>query len=447
MEISSHTLKRLTGLAGLLCLLAALLFAQVPDSTSAPVILIPDSLSRALSDTTDTVSAQQPFWVQYNKIQDRLTHYYGIGKSQESQLDADTRARINFALNVNAHVTSMMEHSINEKNYRVKENFRNLNRVSSDISLRGFSITEQFEDKKTGTWYSLMRYNKDEYDVIVNQEIAREIQRMKENNEFEESRQQEAIRHQFALSMLGINKERSEESIRNELHKRKEERRNYLKNNYYDFIHTKTFYRIINTPTAEVPDNTHTFSLKSSIQPLVPLEVGYTMRLFKVFEGGVNLYVRNSTVISQDSRVKIQLLPGSGEIYRTALALGFEQYSSHLDQVVNLTENFEDVPFTNSLFVTANVSLPEQYLTLCIFNNKRETSLAALWFPFFKNFGRNLSVAGNLSYTRDPDFRNRFDDRLLFEPGLHFVVIPHRLNTTVAYEQNEYVTLNLDFQF
>ncbi|MCK5683565.1 LPP20 family lipoprotein [bacterium] len=395
-----------------------------------------------------------PLWVSNNRILNRRDHYYGIGKSTIGQEEANNEARLNYSRNVFTHVQSMVEHSIQENNFKIKEEFKSINTVSSDVSLRGMSITEEFYDSNSRTWYALMKYKKDEYDILIAEEIFRELERMKKENVVEEKREKEKVRHEFALmkidslkAMTIFNRERTDESIKAEEHKRKLQRKRYLKKNYSDFIAMKPSHTILNAISAEVPDNTHTFGLKSILEPYSIIQTSYHLRLFRVFEGALRVYYRDGGIINQDSHIKVQLLSGNGEIYRTSIALGYEQYSSHLNEINAIIKNTDQISVNNSLFFTANINLPEQYLVLKLFNNKRKTSLALQWFPFFENFSKSLSLAANMSYIRGEAFRNRHGHRFVFEPGIQFVVIPHRFQTLLAWEQNEFFTLSMDVQF
>jgi len=403
-------------------------------------------------DQADSLeSLTKPAWVTAAAIDQPHLYYFGIGRSSVSQLAADDAARVDFSRNVSTHVKSRIERTVEENNLRIREKFSNRTEINSDMSLKGIVITERFADESLGSWHSLIRYEKNLYDSLLQEEINREFERMKAANELEEKKLEEKNRQRIALMSIDSTsraisrkEEEQERSRIQDYLERQKTHMLFLQKNYRRFIRMKPYPRIVNTLTAEVPDTRHMFSVKGSVEPLAPLQADYRLKFFRIFDAGAQVEVRDDLVHRQSSYLKVQLLPGLGETYRTSLAFGLTQYGAELQTYSAFLNNIDSYYSEGSLFAAANVNLPRRYLTLALSSDKRRSDIALLWFPFFNNFRNRFALAADLSYTWDPAFRNRFGDRILLEPGLEFYPLENFMHITLAYEQNEFITMRFD---
>jgi len=93
-------------------------------------------------ESTDT-----PKWISgILVIENTEDYYYGIGQSKKSQQDADLKARQEFILNVEVRVESVFKDKIQEHKQKSTETSSWSVSQVSEISLRGITITERYQE-------------------------------------------------------------------------------------------------------------------------------------------------------------------------------------------------------------------------------------------------------------------------------------------------------------
>lgn len=407
---------------------------------------------------TVTLPAQEmPDWAKNRTIDDKSNCYFGIGKSSDSEDAADDVARQEFAKSIKTHVETMMKEQIKEKNYKVDEKYERESLVKTDLSLQGITITERYHDKNAGIWYSLIKYEKDEYDKIMKAELDREIERLKKENKVNEDKRLEALRHETEITKIEtaereaeLKKRREQEALKEKQLNRVKERFDFIFRNYSSFINTPAYHRLINMENAEIIGGKklrQEASVRGGFYPANFSYLKYSAN-YQVMAVSIGVHSRADSLLLEDAFVKLRLLNGQGKVYRTSVAIGFGQYIDGPLRISNLSDDLKDsVNIKYSVASYANVHIPQYYLNVSTMVDFRKASVGAVWYPFFKSMENKLGFMLEIDTYFNNYWRNRHDDAFVVSPGIQFVVIPHKFYSQIAYEQNEYFTLAIDYQF
>lgn len=393
--------------------------------------------------------AEKPYWVINLNIKNPDSHYFGIGQSDKSQEEADDRARVAFAKNVSVSVESMTKSFLAESDQEIRDEFEEQSKVTADIKLRGISISKRWRDKNNNIFYSLIQYTKDEYRKIYQSELKAELDQLKQKNISKEKKRREKIRHDAEMAKLKAAQKEKELQLQRErdLLEQKERRatrehEQHLLATRGDFIRMPAPLKMLDLRNAELAAKTHEISFSAVLGPFDLGRAAYTF-YWKYFSAGFNVSKNIKTFALQESFLKIRVLSGEKRIYHTSLALGVNQLAHHIANF----EHFDKDHIDYSLFLAGNVSLPQLYLHSSIFVDRRKLALGFNYYPLFNQFKGKLEVILQSELIYDPDYRTRFDDQFLFQPGLRFAVDPDFFSVMVSYERNEFVTFTFDLVF
>jgi hypothetical protein len=94
-----------------------------------------------------------------------------------------------------------------------------------------------------------------------------------------------------------------------------------------------------------------------------------------------------------------------------------------------------------------NMSVPRFYSTVCLQVDKRRVLFGWITHPLYMHLEEYVGVFIQVDYFPHSFYRNPYQNKWQIQPGLQFMVIPNRVYTTLAYEDNYLFNLNLDLQF
>lgn len=394
-------------------------------------------------------STEKPDWVKSLNIENPEHYYFGIGQSDNSREEADDQARVAFAKNVSVSVESMTKSFLAESNQEIRDEFEEQSKVSADIKLRGISISQRWEDKENKKYYSLIKYKKEVYRKIYQNELKNELEQLKQKNLVKEKERQEKIRHDAEMAKLkAAQKEKELQQQREKDRLEEQERRvdreheQHLWATRGNFIKMPAPVKMLDLRNAEIGSKNHEVSVSAALGPFDLGRAGYSF-YWKYLGAGFNVAKNIKTIAFQESYLKLQVLKTEKRIYHVALALGVNQLSHHISNFKNFGKDNIDY----SLFVTGNLSLPQLYLHSSIFVDRRKLALGFNYYPLFNQFQGKLEVILQNELIFDPDYRTRFDDQFLFQPGVRFAVDPDFFRVMVSYERNEFITFTFDLMF
>ena len=124
----------------------------------------------------------------------------------------------------------------------------------------------------------------------------------------------------------------------------------------------------------------------------------------------------------------------------------FRNSNIHIMLFVYITF-YEVINIDYSLFVAGNLSIPQLYLHSSVFVDSRTLALGFNYYPLFNQFQGKLELILQSELIFDPDYRTRFDNQFLFQPGVRFAVDPDFFKIMVSYERNEFITFTFDLMF
>ena len=411
--------------------------------------LIPLLLILFLATFVFSQESEKPAWVKNLNIENPDKHYFGIGQSSNSREEADDQARVAFAKNVSVSVESMTKSFLSESNQEIRDEFEEQSKVSADIKLRGISISQRWEDKANKKFYSLIKYGKEEYRKIYQSELKAELAQLKQKNLAKEKKRREKIRHEAEMAKLKAAKKEREIQLQRERDRLEQKERRasrqheqHLMATRGNFIRMAAPVKTLDLRNAEISQKTHEISVSAALGPFDLGRAGYSF-YWKYFSAGFNVRKNIKTIAFQESYLKLQVLNTEKRIYHAALALGVNQLSQHIANFKNFDKDHIDY----SLFVTGNVSLPQFYLHSSFFADRRKAAMGLNYYPLFDQLSGKLEVILQSEIIYDPDYRTRFNDQFLFQPGLRFAVDPNFFKVMVSYERNEFITFTFDLTF
>ena len=381
-----------------------------------------------------------PYWVTHLTVKNPGKYYFGIGSSTESQKAADDDARGEFSKNVSVKVQSVTDSYLSESGGDITDSFKQQLKVESGLDLRGISISDRYYDPETKTYYSLIKYEKDKYIQLFKEELKREVERIRQENLIKEQKEKEKIRHEREMARIEAEKERKQMELQRErerLEQEKERARQqhiaYIMRTRGNFIRMASPHRAITLPTAEIGNKFQEITITPSLKPFGFQRFDYSF-YWKIVSFSFNLSRREKFFDWQEFMIKLHLLNGQIDVFKTGLALGAVEYGHQMEDLKKVTH--ENIGY--SLFLVGNISIPQIYTHSSLYLDRRKLALSFQYFPFFDDLRGKLSLVVQNEWIFDRDFRNRFDDRLLIQPGIRFVIVPELFTTTLSYRLNEY---------
>jgi len=381
--------------------------------------------------------AEKPEWValfqQGKSFPDTVDCYYGIGSSSITQDDADAKARREFALNIEARVQSVITHNVQEADNVIKEEYSATARVSSDVVLRGVSITGRFEDSTAKQFYALVQIQKSLFDTLLVTEIRRDLERKKAENKAQEEAKSEDLRSRQAALELKKKEEQTERD-ENELEKRQ----------YQDFLSLKAPEEVVDLRNGEIARSDLTLALKAALSPF-EVQTAYAVLAAWHFELSANAFFESDRFLKDDmlsreqASFKIQLLDQAGQFYKTSLAFGVVGYAN-----ASTLGALDSVKPKYSLFVGGDVGMPTAFNSFAsAYVDARKASVGLNSYPFPGYFGDAVSFVVQMDYVWNKDWRNRFSDPLLFQLGIRFRA-SDAFATSFTYEGHEFLVFTVE---
>ena len=412
-----------------------------------------------------------PPWVETGDLPSD-TIYFGIGRSESSQLDADNQARLAFAQHVEVSVESIAIQQIAENQDRLEENYSFESLVATNMSLRSVKITERYMTPDS-TWFSLIRYGKSEYHRLVTEEIqvslAANIRKQELAHQASEALRADSLRHKITMDSLALARKQAViDSLGHILQmdearlRQEQERADLIRSQHAAFLKIKPRFQLIDVPTASSPRTWiyATGRWDPDREIIRQLKTGVSIWLISA---ETNVWASASVAEQADLMVKLQVLPERGEIYKVSLALGWVNYIAEFSPAnrERLREdqsfgNFLDVlgdelndPYAQdaSFFVTATVGFPQYNNHFSAYLDHRKVSVANIWYPFPRNLGDAISVINQLEYIGSESYQNRFEDALQWQLGLRLIAVEDRFATMISYEDHETWMINFEFQY
>ena len=382
---------------------------------------------------------EKPHWVaDYQKtgsLQNQNDYYFGIGSSEKSKKEADNIALVNFGMCIETKVKSEVKSYLKEKNGKVTEKDSNEIKISSDIGLKGISINERYSDG--GTYYSLIKYNKVEYNKILEAEIKRDLERQQmelnkhiEENKLDEKEKQENIRNDIESQKIKDSVSRVKDSfMRN------------MRNKYPDFFDSKPPYKAVSFRNGELIPHKTQFNTKTGLFPISFEEVFLAYKVW-LFEFSLTSAFYENKYNQQEIQVKYQILPYSGKFYKFSSAFGFTAYKSQL-----ITSDFIDSDILFTPFIAGNITLPNlNFSYLSLYADLTKTGIAINNYVFYKQLKDRVSAILEVNWIYNDELKNRFEESIVFQPAIVFKTTDN-LSTTFSYEENEFWILGVEIGF
>jgi len=393
-----------------------------------------------LSSLLLSQDVEKPDWVKLIQqgltLPDTIDCYFGIGSSKLAQDDADAKARQEFSLNIEAKVQTTISRNVQETDNVLRDEYSATAKVSSDVVLRGISITARYEDKVVKQYYALIQIHKSEFDTLLVTEIRRDLERKKAENRMNEEKRTEELRSRQAALDL---KKQEEETRREEAELEKEQ--------FEDFLNLKAPEEVVDLRNGEISRKGCTVALKTALSPFEVQSAYCSLAVWR-FELFANAYFHSDKFLKSDmldreqASLKIQLLEQAGPFYKTSLAFGVVGYSD-----VSSVGALDSVRPTYSLFVGGDVALPTVlYSYASVYVDGRKASVGWNCFPFPGNVGDGVSILVQMDYVWNDEWRDRFSDPILFQTGIRFRA-SDAFATSFTYEGHEFLVFSIEMGF
>lgn len=405
---------------------------------------------------------EAPYWVKNDGIKNPAQYYYGKGISNKSALEADNRARANFAENIEVSVASRFKSRITEKNYDLSETTEKDVLITSGTIMLGINISERWND--SATYYSLIQIGRDEYIDDLGKELQRKLKRETKQLEYQsdsddaqyeydrEKKEREAKQKEDEYE------EQKQKQIRDEQRKidKLNQKRARMQRNLERFIARTTEYRrflnatppsrLISSRNGELslPENStmrQTVLIGIGVVPFGINNIGHTYQMWKI-ESDINMRFIGNSLARQELSFRFQVLPNSGKYYKTSISVGAVEYISRISEIENKKLKPQISPF-----VAANITVPHWKRSYVSFSaDYRKVSIGINNFMLFNNFDDKVIFVGQVDYLLDDGYRNRFDEKLNTSLGIQLKTVEY-LTTMLSYEDHELLILKLMYAF
>ncbi len=405
---------------------------------------------------------EAPYWVKNDIVKNPSSYYYGIGVSNKSQIDADDKSRLSFTQNIEVSVTSTFKSRITEKNYDLSETTEKDVLITSGTVMLGITISERWND--SATYYSLIQIGRDDYIDVLGSELHRKLER--ETKQLEYQSVSDDVHYEYdrekkkraAQRQDDDYEEKKQKRIRDEQRKNEKlnQKRERMQRNLQRFIARTTEYRrflnatppsrLISARNGELslPEKStrrQTVLIGIGIVPFAMNNIGYTYQIWKI-ESDINLRFIGNALERQELAFRIQVLPNTGQYYKTTISIGAVEYLSRISE----TENKKLKP-QFSPFVAANVTVPHWKRSYASFSaDYRKISLGLNNFILFNNFDDKIAFAVQVDYLLDDAYRNRFNKKLNSSLGIQLKTVEY-LTTMLTYEDHELFVMKLIYAF
>jgi hypothetical protein len=390
----------------------------------------------------------KPAWTNTQKNTISTAFYYGIGSSQVSSDEADTKAFVEFSRNVELKVKSVFQQQITEEGKDFSDRTTITTELISDVSLKGIAITERFTDTISNVHFSLIQYRKTEYDSLLQFQIEREVVLMKVRNKMIEEKRQEELRSEKTKNLQ--QEERTKEELRakqeelaleQKRQQQKDQEAEMHKKMYGEFLKTSPPEKVVSVRNGEISNGENSLLLRAGLAPL-RFNGGFYARRFWLFELSGNAIFRNGKFDQQEAFFKIQVLPRIGEFTKTSLSIGAVQAVA---LIADSGYNFKRSKY--SVFIAGNITVPQYaYSTFSFYGDKRKISVGVTTFPLYTQFKQHIGFELEANTFFDNNFSNTKRNTFVINGGLRLQA-NEMFSTQLVYEGYEQLNLTFEFQF
>jgi len=314
------------------------------------------------------LSAQVPDWVSLylrgsiGEIAGN-DYYLGIGVSAQSQEDADQKARVEFARNVETRVESRVQEAYRLNSDDEESSVDMTLDVRTELSLKGIAVSQRYPNESDGMYYSMILISRQEYLGILEKNIREELA----EREGELQRQRVALEEENLARQRELDQQRAEQEQKRLEHEQemedlrmKQERVEARQSQYADYLARQAYPHLISFENGEIYPGRQLLSSSFSLSDEFSLRnIRYAYCLGEAFQLG-SLLIFNPSLDKPlrygDAEIKVALLNNKGRVVRFSVAMGARGY------FVSQSADEEQEPDW-TLFGAVNVNLPQLYYT------------------------------------------------------------------------------------
>ncbi len=376
----------------------------------------------------DVTQAQEyPDWVREIILNDNAINYsnpeyknayVGLGFSSKSQKEADEKARLNFARNVETKVSSIIELSSTEDNLSYNSYYKNRTELKTKLTLRNISIKKRFYDKNGDTYFTLIVYKKDDYEAEFKDELVRDYERQLAKDKSDIAKKE--LKLAKTKRLVEIEEEQAKQTARR--HQFRSERflavENDLRDRGTELLYSNSLFNYSLKKVNNVEFGFNPFTLTPS-----HVSASFGFERFKMQLNG--LIDSNSSLAMSDIGLFFSFLETNFDLYKISAHMGLISYT-YLDEeeVRKVFENGEK-DFTPSF----SLSLSSAYLgysRYTIHVDKRWISAAFSTSPLINSnhFGSGFSISTEMIYAFNQTILRPYKSRLYSNFGLNFQYTP-----------------------
>jgi hypothetical protein len=380
-------------------------------------------------------ASEPPQWVSYymqnGSLENQNDYYFGIGVSDKSQKAADNAALEQFARNIDTRVKGEISSSLQEKNGKVDDEFSSSLEISSDVGLKGITITNRFEQE--GKYYSLIQYLKTDYNKILQEEIERAIARKRII--FEEEKEKTRLSEERKAELLRKKQEQNE--MQKKFANMRKRYKQDLQYKYRDFFSMLPPSKALSFSNGQIIPWNLQLDVKGMINQLSLQDLSLVYRKW-LLEFSLDAKFHENHYHQQEARIKYQILPYTGEFYKFSAAFGAAYYLTDLKQ-----SKFIEAEEIISPFIAANLTVPDLKLSvISLYADAAQLNLGLHNYIFYSQFEDRLSFVLEFNLIYNEAIRNCYDDLLVFQPGIRFKTT-EKSSVTFSYEENNEWNANL----
>lgn len=314
------------------------------------------------------LSAEVPQWIilfQEGRIGEIAgsDYYLGIGTSAVSQEEADQNARVEFARNVETRVESRVQEVYKSDSGDEESSVDMTLDVQTELSLKGISISQRYQDEQKDLYYSMIRISRLEYLEVLEKNIREELAERKADLQ----REQVALEEENLARQRELDQQRAEQEQKRLEHEKemedlrmKQERIEVRQSQYEDYLSRQAYPRLISFENGEIYPGRQFLSSSFILSEEFSLRnLRYAYCLGEAFLLGTQIKFDQDAekpVSYADLELKIALLNNRGRVVRYSAAFGSRGYI-----VVDPALAEQEPDWT--LFGAVNVNVPQLYYT------------------------------------------------------------------------------------
>ena len=441
---------------------------EMKQITLVLLLLLFSVLLSAQSANIEDVSGPpvKPDWVscyqrgEIGKISADRNSFFGVGSSNKNQKEADFAARLEFASNVETRVEISYKEIVSVNNGQKDYNLEINTQVRTELSLKGVAITEKWQDPELLTYYSLIIIPRDEYAVILEQNIKEEIT-LRKTRLAQERARVEAEAEQQRLVALEEQNQLEQESIALEevrrLEELKQQRRAVQRQKYRQFLDKTPQAQLIGFRNSQLSPTVQRYGFSMGITPgITPFEAaqiiqrisfGYTFFQFLEISGETTLLDSDGSFrwASQELGAKIRLLNGAGELIKMSLAAGGKFIFFDLETLLFESGEVEQM---STFYCSGVLSFPMiLYSHLSFYAGADRVAAGITSHPLFFLFSDSIGFIGEVNYLFDDRLRrDAYHNGWLVQCGLRFKTA-ETLATTLSWVDHGKFVLSVDLCF